>query len=293
MDEAAALIGAYFKQQMNMETPAYIFSDSFDAGAFLYEDSRKKTPPPKAVYVPAASSTALGSSRVKPIVTKSQSLPLPALKLGLIPARRSFTEEVDAAPTEKRSKLAALFHEVKTCRECGLAKDRKNLVFGTGNPDAPLLIIGEPPGREEDEQGLPFVGLAGELLTKMLAAISLDRKKQAFITGIIKCKPQPERDPDDGVINACSKILSRQIDIIAPKVILVLGKQACGALLKLNEPIAQLRLRRHAYQGIPVFVTYHPAALLHNDSYRRPAWEDLKILKTTVQEIGLYDLPTR
>ena len=223
---------------------------------------------------------------------KSAALPLTALQLGLGPLPPADSEQSTAPLTEKRSKLAALFHEEKKCSRCGLANLRTNFVFGTGNPDARLMIVGEAPGAEEDAQGQPFVGAAGELLTKMLAAISIDRKKQSFITNVLKCRPENNRDPAEAEILLCSSILSRQIDIIAPKVMLLLGKIAARAILNLSEPIAALRLRRHAYRGIPVFVTYHPAALLRNDSYRRPAWEDLKNLKTTLQELGIYDSPT-
>ena len=151
------------------------------------------------------------------------------------------------------------------------------------------MVIGEAPGEEEDLQGQPFVGAAGALLTKMLAAIDIDRKKHVFITNVLKSRPPQNRNPEPSEILACSPILSRQIDIIAPKVILLLGRIAAHAILQSSDSISKLRARVHEYRGISVFVTYHPAALLRNDEYRRPAWEDLQKLQMTLKEIGVYD----
>jgi len=294
MVESTTLLAAYFNQQACLDTPPYIFSNTIEASSVLSSISGKRQRQPSAKYAAMPAKAPSGSlPHVKPAAPKSPVLPLPALKLGLPPSRTAFPDVTSTPMTEKRSKLAALFHVVKTCRECGLANLRNNFVFGTGNPDAALMIVGEAPGQEEDAQGQPFVGAAGELLTKMLAAISIDLKKQAFITNILKCKPQNNRDPQGAEILACSSILSRQIDIIAPQVILLLGKFAAHSLLSVTEPMAQLRQRTYVYRTIPVFVTYHPAALLRNDAYRRPAWEDLKKLKLKLLEIGLYDSPTR
>ena len=168
-------------------------------------------------------------------------------------------------------------------------------MFGAGNPDALFMVIGEAPGEEEDRQGLPFVGAAGELLTKMLSAIAIDRAKQAFISNVVKCRPPGNRNPEPGEVLACSDLLAGQIEIISPKVLLLLGKVAAHALLESTETIAALRERngKHFYKDIPVFVTYHPAALLRNDNYRRPAWEDLQKLQKALKDANVYATPAQ
>ena len=167
-------------------------------------------------------------------------------------------------------------------------------MFGTGNPDALFMVIGEAPGEEEDRKGLPFVGAAGDLLTKILAAIDIDRLRHTFISNIIKCRPPNNRNPEPGEILACSNLLARQIEIIAPKALLLLGRVAAHTLLDSTESIAGLRERNglHFYKGIPAFVTYHPAALLRNDAYRRPAWEDMQKLQKVLKDSGVYDVTT-
>jgi DNA polymerase len=248
--------------------------------------------------VRSSSAQTSGATTYAPAIKQNQSpkptaFLLPALDLIRPTGHASAIEAPGAPQTERRAKLAGLYHEVKSCQNCVLGKSRNNFVFGTGNTDALFMVIGEAPGRDEDIQGQPFVGAAGELLTKMLTAISIDRKKQAFITNIVKCRPPQNRNPESSEILACSSILSRQIDIIAPKVILLLGKVAAHALLNSADSVARLRGRRHDYNGIAVFVTYHPAALLRNDEYRRPTWEDLQQLKTVLQDVGVYDSPNR
>ncbi|MBD3316405.1 MAG: uracil-DNA glycosylase [Chitinivibrionales bacterium] len=185
----------------------------------------------------------------------------------------------DTKTDDKREALKKLYYSVRNCRSCGLASTRKKLVFGAGAASASVLIIGEAPGAQEDVQGLPFVGAAGTLLTKMLAAIKLDRKKDVFITNVVKCRPPENRDPESSEIAACEHILSGQIEVIQPKVILVLGRIAAQSLLGVAKPVGALRGDGHEYKGIPVVVTYHPAALLRNARYKRPAWEDLQKLE--------------
>ena len=175
-----------------------------------------------------------------------------------------------------RDALVKLYNENKNCKACGLGRMRKNFVFGSGNACAGLMVIGEAPGAEEDEQGLPFVGRAGELLTKMLAAIGCDRKKDVFIANVLKCRPPENRNPDADEILACRHILLSQIEIIKPRVILLLGRIAAHTLLDAAASIATLRTQSHTVAGVPAFVTYHPAALLRNEEHKRPAWEDLK-----------------
>lgn len=280
MDDRLSSLASYFRQQSELGMPAYIFSSTFNAATVVSvnkSDNRPVQPsgPAKKITLMKNSPPEKNARTPKPT-----GLPLPASKL--------MTQKNAAPLTGKRGKLAEFFHQVKTCRKCGLGNTRKNFVFGTGNPEAFFMVIGEAPGQEEDLQGQPFVGAAGELLTKMLAAIDIDRKKHAFITNVLKCRPPQNRDPETAEISACADILARQIEIISPKVILLLGRIAAHALLDSTDSIAKLRSHAHEHKGIPVFVTYHPAALLRNDSYRRPAWEDLQKLQATLQEAGVY-----
>ena len=176
----------------------------------------------------------------------------------------------------------------KGCSACGLAAFRKTFVFGSGNVHAPLMVVGEAPGADEDAQGLPFVGAAGAMLTKMLAAIGLDRKNDVFITNVLKCRPPDNRTPESTEIETCRRIVEAQIGIIKPKAFLLLGRIAAHALLPTRESISSLRAQTFFINGAPAFVTYHPAALLRNEEYKRPAWEDMKKLKQFIVEHRLY-----
>jgi len=169
---------------------------------------------------------------------------------------------------------------IKTCMECGLGKTRKNFVFGVGNPNADILIIGEAPGADEDEQGEPFVGRAGQLLNKMLEAIDIKRS-DVYIANIIKCRPPNNRRPTNEEINECEPYLQKQIEIIKPKIILALGLTAVSSLLKMEFKMSDIRGNLLDYRGIKLIITYHPAALLRNPAWKRAAWEDLKLLKET------------
>ena len=149
--------------------------------------------------------------------------------------------------------------------------------MGAQNPD--VLIIGEGPGEEEDRQGLPFVGRAGQLLDKMLNAIELDRRANCFIANIVKCRPPKNRDPEPDECAACRTFLDAQIDALQPKMILTMGRVASHNLLNTDNSLGRLRNRFYEYKNIPVLVTYHPSALLRNEDLKRPAWEDLKLFK--------------
>ena len=180
---------------------------------------------------------------------------------------------------KKRDTLIELYYSCQHCTKCGLSFTRTNIVFGAGNANAALMIIGEAPGFEEDKQGKPFVGKAGELLTKMVGAINIDRQKDAFITNILKCRPPENRNPNQQEEVACLPVLKKQIEVIKPSAILLLGKIAANALLNISDSIGKIRVECHNYNNIPVVATYHPAALLRNQKYKRPAWEDLQKLK--------------
>lgn len=179
-----------------------------------------------------------------------------------------------AATLEQLAALAA------ACTACRLAEKRQNVVFGTGATDADLMFIGEGPGAEEDRQGQPFVGAAGQLLNRIIGAIKLDRE-QVYIANAVKCRPPGNRNPRADEILSCSGFLRRQIELVQPKVIVLLGKVAAQALLGFDEgvPLYRMRDRWHTVAGIPTRVTYHPAALLRNVSYKRPTWEDMQAVR--------------
>ena len=174
--------------------------------------------------------------------------------------------------------LEEVREELGDCHRCKLHSTRKNIVFGAGNPKAKLIFVGEGPGRDEDLQGKPFVGLAGQLLTKIIQAIQLTRE-EVYIANIIKCRPPGNRNPEPDEIQACEPFLIKQLEAIRPKLICALGTFAAQTLLKTEERISLLRGKFHQYQGIPLMPTYHPAYLLRNPNFKRDVWEDLKKIK--------------
>jgi uracil-DNA glycosylase len=167
---------------------------------------------------------------------------------------------------------------VEKCLRCPLGETRTNFVFGSGNPHAHIMFVGEAPGAEEDLQGLPFVGRAGQLLTKMIESIKLSRE-DVYITNVLKCRPPNNRDPLPAEIEKCEPILLRQIELIKPRIICALGRIAGQTLLRTAATLGALRGKVHDYHGVKLVVTYHPAALLRNPSWKRPTWEDLKFLR--------------
>ena len=171
--------------------------------------------------------------------------------------------------------------ELQGCPRCKLSQGRTTVVFGSGNPRAELVCIGEAPGADEDVQGKPFVGRAGQLLTKMLQAVGLDRDRDCYIANIIKCRPPGNRSPEPDEIAACEPFLRAQLATIQPKVILALGSFAAQTLLGTKEPIGKIRGRIFPYHSMLLIPTFHPAFLLRNpgQEYRRQAWEDLKLAR--------------
>ena len=179
--------------------------------------------------------------------------------------------------------LRAIREDLGDCKRCKLHATRKNIVFGQGSPAARLMFIGEAPGADEDEQGLAFVGKAGQLLTKIIEAIGLTRD-EVFITNILKSRPPENRNPEPDEILACQGFLDRQIDAIRPRVIVALGKFAAHWVLKTAEPITRLRGRMGRYKDIPVMPTYHPAYLLRTPSAKKEVWEDMKVVRAMLNE---------
>src|SRR5204863_7519785 len=172
--------------------------------------------------------------------------------------------------------LAALRADIGDCTRCKLhGQGRTQVVFGVGNPEADLMFVGEAPGADEDVQGIPFVGRAGQLLTKIIESIGLKRE-DVYIANVIKCRPPDNRNPEPDEVAACEPFLFRQIDYIRPKVIVALGTFAARSLLKTDEPISRLRGRVFDYRGAKLIPTFHPAYLLRNPGCRREVWEDMK-----------------
>jgi uracil-DNA glycosylase family 4 len=181
------------------------------------------------------------------------------------------------------STLEAVRSELGDCRRCPLGNLRHRLVFGEGNPHADLVFVGEAPGADEDAQGRPFVGRAGQLLTRIIAAMGLKRE-EAYICNILKCRPPGNRNPLPDEIAACEPFLIRQLEAIRPRVICALGSFAAHTLLKSEAPISTLRGRFHRYQGIPLMPTYHPAYLLRNPGAKKQVWEDVREIMTVLRE---------
>jgi len=179
-------------------------------------------------------------------------------------------------PIQQTQSLAAVATLIGECRKCKLCEGRANTVPGEGPATARLVVIGEGPGKTEDETGRPFVGRAGELLTKILDAIKLPRD-QVFICNVVKCRPPENRLPQYDEIAACLPYLYRQIELVKPKVILAMGGTAAQSVLNTKLSLGALRNQVHRFRGTPVIVTYHPAALLRNPNWKRPTWDDVRI----------------
>ncbi len=186
-----------------------------------------------------------------------------------------------AAPVASSPDWEALQEAVRTCTKCALHKTRTQTVFGVGNPSAAWMFIGEAPGADEDRQGEPFVGRAGQLLNAMLFAMGLKREA-VYIANVLKCRPPGNRDPQPEEVAQCEPYLLRQIEHIRPKLIVALGRHAAHSLLKTETPLARLRGQRLSYHGIPLIVTYHPAYLLRSPGEKRKAWEDLVLAKSVM-----------
>jgi len=196
---------------------------------------------------------------------------------------------VDIAVEDPATRLAALCQEIGDCRRCRLHQSRTNLVFGDGSAAARLLFVGEAPGYDEDRQGLPFVGRAGQLLDKMIQAMGM-RRLDVYICNVVKCRPPQNRNPDADEVAACSPFLFRQIEAIQPVVICLLGTYAAQTLLETNSSISQLRGKQRYWRGIPVVATFHPAYLLRNPAQKAASWSDLiKVMELINKVRGAYD----
>jgi uracil-DNA glycosylase len=199
---------------------------------------------------------------------ETQELPL-ASQVSLDPLSRHSLTELEAV--------------AKQCTQCRLHRGRTHVVFGVGNPHAELMFVGEAPGRDEDLQGEPFVGRAGQLLTRIIEAIGMTRQ-DVYITNVIKCRPPNNRNPEADEIARCEPYLIRQIALVKPRLIVALGTFAAQTLLKTKLPISQLRGRFHTYQGVRVMPTFHPAFLLRNPERKRAVWEDMQAVQRALRQ---------
>jgi len=206
----------------------------------------------------------------------AESAPEMAFKKGIVIA--SGEAELIPSAIDKLDSLDEIAKKVHKCTRCPLYETATKGVPGEGNPKAKLVCVGEAPGAKEDETGRPFVGQAGQLLNKILAAIDLNRE-DVFICNVLKHRPPGNRNPRPEEVEACSPYLLRQLELIKPKVIVAFGTFAAQTLLNTKTPLGQLRGLMHRYHGIPLVVTYHPAALLRNPAWKRPTWEDVKFAR--------------
>ena len=193
------------------------------------------------------------------------------------PTRYALTDRGCGSPA-----LLAVREELGECTRCKLAPGRTNLVFGVGNPEAELMFVGEGPGADEDAQGEPFVGRAGQLLTKMIEAMGY-RRSEVYIANVVKCRPPGNRNPEPDEMDACEPFLRAQIRAVAPRAIVALGKIAAQTLLRDTTPISRLRGRWATYEGTRLMPTFHPAYLLRSPEEKKKAWEDLQLV---MRELG-------
>ena len=198
------------------------------------------------------------------------------------------TRAAESKVAEKKEDSSVSLEELagilEGCNKCKLSETRTNLVFGDGNPNARLVFVGEAPGADEDAQGLPFVGRAGQLLTKIIEAINLKRS-EVYICNILKCRPPNNRTPTSLEIECCLPYLMKQLEAINPKIVCALGNSAAQTLLNSKAPMNRLRGRFHAFGNTIMMPTYHPAACLRNPAYKKPVWEDMQMIQRELKDL--------
>ncbi|MGH9339342.1 MAG: uracil-DNA glycosylase [Acidobacteriota bacterium] len=202
-----------------------------------------------------------------------------------VSGQRSAVSGQRSAVSAQRSSLHSLRDEIGDCTRCKLSQGRTNIVFGVGDPEADLMFVGEAPGEDEDLQGIPFVGRAGQLLTNIIKAIGL-RREQVYIANILKCRPPKNRNPEPDEVAACSGFLMKQIDLIQPKIIVALGKYAAQTLLRDETPISRMRGKFFDYKGTLLVPTFHPSYLLRNPSAKKEVWIDMQAVRDRLKELG-------
>lgn len=248
-----------------------------DTGSAIPGGTRERAPADASGPDPDSANRPMSASAEgKPQEASHATIPLEQVPTGLVVG--SPAHELFGGPQSPWHTLADIAEAARHCEACSLFRTAKQAVPGEGNPEADFVCVGEAPGANEDEQGKPFVGQAGQLLTKILAAINLSRE-DVFICNVLKHRPPGNRNPTPEEVSACSPYLVRQIELLKPKVIVALGTFAAQTLLQTKEPIGKLRGKIHRYYGVPLIVTYHPAALLRNPSWKRPTWEDVQLAR--------------
>ncbi len=253
------------------EAPPVPRRETGPAPARVAEAATPPGPRPERTTMPPAAAPAAPPSAKK-------AAPL-HLEPGLVvEAPPPSTDLFTVDPIAQLGSLEAIAAMVDACRKCPLGHSRLNSVPGEGDPHAGFVCVGEAPGATEDETGRPFVGRAGRLLDEILKAIGFARE-EVFICNVLKCRPPNNRDPEPLEVQACSPYLHRQLELIRPRVILALGRPAAHALLGSAASLGELRGKLHRYRGIPLIVTYHPAALLRNPHWKRPTWDDVRIAR--------------
>lgn len=259
MTDARALAAAYLKQQRQLGGDSVVL----EGAGSRAQGAESTLPAPAPIAAPPAPSSLL---------------PVPGLAFDP-PSADLFA----ADPIQQARSLADVATLIAGCVACKLCNGRTKTVPGEGLATARLVVVGEGPGKTEDETGRPFVGRAGELLTKILEAIKLPRD-QVFICNVVKCRPPENRLPQYDEIAACVPYLHRQIDLIKPSVILAMGGTAAQTLLNTKQSLGALRNQVHRFRGIPLIVTYHPAALLRNPNWKRPTWDDVRIAARLLED---------
>lgn len=297
MSAGASLLAAYLDQRRRLGEPGFVLdeteareltqragaarrggaAEAFGPGAGSPVASRRPSPERARRVGRAASRTTSGAAA-------ASSSPKRPPRVGRAAGVRAET----AAPAESPGVEAADYDELRqvalACTRCALSNGRTQVVFADGNPKGRLMVIGEAPGAREDATGLPFVGQAGKLLDLMLASVGLSRKDSVYICNVIKCRPPGNRNPTPPEIDACAPFLKRQIELVAPEAVLAAGTFAAKWLTSSKGTLGKLRGTVHSYHGVPLVVTYHPAALLRNPGWTRPAWDDLQLLRQVMDE---------
>ena len=269
MTDARALARAYLEQQRLLGTDQVVLPEAVGRMPAASPASRPGSVESDAQPV----SLTPGASPGKSELATDAPLPGPGVSYDP-PVGDLFTKD----PLREAGTLAGIAQLVAECRKCRLCETRQHTVPGEGPDDARLVVVGEGPGRTEDETGRPFVGQAGDLLTKILAAIDLPRER-VYICNIVKCRPPENRTPQFDEIASCLPYLHRQIELVGPKVILAMGGTAALALLNTKSSLGGMRNLIHRFRGTPVVVTYHPAALLRNPNWKKPTWDDVRIAR--------------
>jgi uracil-DNA glycosylase len=232
----------------------------------------------------SARSTSLGTAAASAVAVAGS---LPTLSPPAVAISTARANVVDEGRPVGKLGLELLREHIGDCQRCKLAPLRTNLVFGVGNPDADLVFVGEAPGADEDVQGEPFVGRAGQLLTRMIEAMGYGRG-DVYICNVLKCRPPGNRNPEPDEVASCEPFLKRQLAAIRPRMIVALGKFAVQCLLRDDAPISRLRGNLRSYEGIPLMPTFHPAYLLRDPGKKKLAWDDLKQVNAALAAVGVH-----